>query len=106
MKDENWRQEIVQINEALQHLTKQKDKSNKALEKFQKRGHESALITKSLAAFTLDPEQEKKKNVSETKSDSIKAQELALEIEANILGNNLLSDMISKRYGYGDSNTG
>ena len=63
MIEENWRQEIVLINEALQHLTKQKDKNKKALIKFQSGGHDTALITKSMAAFSLDPEQPKTKNL-------------------------------------------
>ena len=54
MKQDNWRQEIISLNEALQHLTKKKDKSNKVMAKFKSRSKESALITKALGAFTLN----------------------------------------------------
>ena len=54
MKEDNWRQEIISLNEALQHLTKKKDKSNKVMAKFKSRSKESALITKALGAFTLN----------------------------------------------------
>ena len=54
MKQDNWRQEIISLNEALQHLTKKKDKSNKVMAKFKSRSKESALITKTLGAFTMN----------------------------------------------------
>ena len=35
----DWKKELVGINEALQHLTKQKDKSNNAMIKFKSNSH-------------------------------------------------------------------
>ena len=86
MKEENWRQEIVSLNEALQHLTKKKDKSNKAMVKFQTRSRESALITKTLGAFSLDNNKVAEKEPWEMRNDSKLAQEMAIEIEASLEG--------------------
>ena len=85
IKDENWRQEIVSLNEALQHLTKRKDKSDKVMQKFKSKSRESALITKALGAFTMESNLPKKEPW-ELKNDSKKAQELAKAIEASIEG--------------------
>ena len=49
------------LHEALQHLTKKKDKSNKVMAKFKTRSKESALITKTLGAFTMNVQEEVKK---------------------------------------------
>ena len=85
MKEESWRQEIVSLNEALQHLTKKKDKSNKAMVKFKTRSRESALITKTLGAFSLE-NNKTEKEPWEMRNDSKQAQELAIQIEASLEG--------------------
>ena len=85
MKEESWRQEIVSLNEALQHLTKKKDKSNKAMVKFKTRSRESALITKTLGAFSLENDKVEKEPW-EMRNDSKQAQELAIQIEASLEG--------------------
>ena len=86
MKQDNWRQEIISLNEALQHLTKKKDKSNKVMAKFKTRSKESALITKTLGAFTMNVQEEVKKDPIVIRNDSKKAQKLAEDIEASIEG--------------------
>ena len=86
IQQKSWRKEIVSINEALQILTRKKDKSNKAFIKFKTRSHDTSLITKTLAAFELDPEKAAEKDPLEVTSDSVKAQKLAKEIESCIEG--------------------
>ena len=56
--------------------------------KFKARGHDTTLITKTLAAFELDPEKAaaRQKDPLEITSDSVKAQKLAKEIESSIDG--------------------
>ena len=39
LQNGDWKKEFVGINEALQHLTKQKDKSNNAMIKFKSNSH-------------------------------------------------------------------
>ena len=77
----------MSINEALQHLTRQKDKSNKAVLRFRARGRDTKMITKTLAAFELDPEREEKEFL-ELRSESEKAQNLAKQIEERLEGYN------------------
>ena len=74
------------LHEALQHLTKKKDKSNKVMAKFKTRSKESALITKTLGAFTMNVQEEVKKDPIVIRNDSKKAQKLAEDIEASIEG--------------------
>ena len=40
----DWKKELVGINEALQHLTKQKDKSNNAMLKFKSNSHNAGKV--------------------------------------------------------------
>ena len=55
--------------------------------KFKTRSKESALITKTLGAFSMNNvKEEPKKNPIVMKNDSKKAQELAKDIEASIEG--------------------
>ena len=39
IQKDDWKKELVGINEALQHLTKQKDKSNNTMIKFKSNSH-------------------------------------------------------------------
>ena len=87
----SWRKDIVSINEALQHLTKLKDKSSKSVMKFKVQSHNTGLISKSLSALALDPDRKKRKDkdgndLTDFVSESKRAQELARDIEKSIEG--------------------
>ena len=64
----------------MQHLTRAKEKSNKALVRFQSRGKETKLITQTIAAFEVVSEHETK-HLIELESESKQAQYLAKHIE-------------------------
>ena len=83
LKEEEWRKEIVHINEALQYLTRKKDKTQSLSSKWKMQTHQSALLSKTLNALALNPGQEKNGQFK-PKSESKQAQELALEIAGSI----------------------
>ena len=67
----------------MQHLTRKKDKTESLSSKWKTQSHQSALLSKTLNALTLDPSQ-KKNGQFRPKSESKQAQELALEIATSI----------------------
>ena len=89
-EEENWRTEVVRINEAFQHLTRKKDRSDTAVKSWKVQSHHNVLVTKTLDILALDPEkgctsnEEKKKYHAKKKAESERAQQLALQIASHI----------------------
>merc|ERR1719350_2135880 len=88
-QEENSREEVLQLNEALQHLTRKKDRSEKAKSSWKQQSHANTLISKTLNSFGSDPKKPTTKSKDEgkhgvTKAESKMAQELAMELAMGV----------------------
>ena len=84
--EESWRREVVKINEAFQHLTRKKDRSDLAVKSWKVNQGKANLVTKTLECMAIDEgkkcvsNDERKKIQNAKKTESDRAQRLAEQI--------------------------